>query len=71
LAGKILRSQQVTEVTTCVVVRQQHAVVETVTRFHIERALQIRVYKSEWVVRARKAPDVRPSAYLACEASST
>ncbi len=41
--------------TTCVVVRQEHAVVKTVIGFHIEGALQICVYKSERVVRARQA----------------
>ena len=44
LASKIFRFQQISEVTTGVVVRQQHAVVETVTGLHIERALQVGVH---------------------------
>jgi hypothetical protein len=43
LASKIFRFQQTSEVTTGVV-RQQHAVVETVTGLHIEGALQIGVH---------------------------
>ena len=43
-ASKIFRPKQVGEMATCVVVGHQHAVVEAVTRLHIERALQIGVH---------------------------
>ena len=65
LPGTILRAEEVSKMTTGVVVSQKKTVVVAVVGLHIKRTLKIRMHQTERVAGAREMPLMRATAYLA------